>query len=426
MNFPSRLNIPEDVLEIARTLEAAGHEAWCVGGAIRDTLLGEANTDYDIATSATPDLVQRLFKHTVLVGERFGTVGVRTRRRHHEVTTFRRDVSTDGRHAVVEFGVSLEDDLARRDFTINAIAHHPLRHEWKDPFDGAADLGHKLIRAVGAPETRFREDYLRILRGIRFAGRFGFAIEPPTWAAMLTCADGLPRLSAERGREEWYKGLRTARSLSQMIELWRASGAARAWIPGLLSDTPRHVTPDVSPTGSSLVQRHQYVGRLADRAAGMPASVGEHGGDLPRDPVLLTTLFCLDPIAVLVRLKASNAEIARATAVVTGPAEPEGVSPVAVRRWMAAVGEAAEDLTTLWCLRHGSPPNWEPVMRGIRERGEALTRKQLAISGTELRTLGVPPGPEMGLLLDRLLAAVVDDPSLNSRETLLARARGMR
>ena len=425
MNFPTRLDIPEDVLEIARTLEAAGHEAWCVGGAIRDTLLGEANTDYDIATSATPDVVQQLFKHTVPVGERFGTVAVRTRRRHHEVTTFRRDVSTDGRHAVVEFGVSLEEDLARRDFTINAMAHHPLRHEWRDPFDGAADLRRKLIRAVGEPELRFREDYLRILRGIRFAGRFGFTIEPPTWTAMLACADGFPRLSAERVREEWYKGLRTARSLSRMVELWRECGAAQAWIPELLADGPRPMTPEVSPTGSPLVQRHQYVGRLADRAAAMPPGVGETGGDLPRDPVLLTTLFCLDPIAVLVRLKASNAEIARATAVVTGPPEPEGISLVAVRRWMAAVGEAAEDLTTLWWLRHGSPPNWELVMRGIRERGEALTRKQLAISGTDLRILSVPPGPEMGALLDRLLALVVDDPSLNSRETLLARARLM-
>ena len=425
MSFPARLDIPDDVLEIARTLEEAGHEAWCVGGAIRDTLLGEANTDYDIATSATPDVVQRLFKHTVPVGERFGTVAVRTRRRHHEVTTFRRDVSTDGRHAVVEFGVSLEDDLARRDFTINAIAHHPLRHEWRDPFNGSADLGRKLIRAVGEPETRFREDYLRILRGIRFAGRFSFTIDPPTWAAMLACADGLPRLSAERVQQEWYKGLRTARSLSQMIELWRASGAAHAWIPELLTDGPRQLTPDVSPTGSPLVQRHQYVGRLADRAAGMPATVGETGGDLPRDPVLLTTLFCLDPIAVLVRLKASNAEIARATAVVTGPPEPEGTTPIAVRRWMAAVADAAEDLTMLWSLRHGTPPNWEPVMRGIRERGEALSRKQLAITGNDLLTLGVAPGPQLGALLDRLLALVVDDPSLNSRETLLARARGM-
>jgi Poly A polymerase head domain len=141
VSFPARLEIPDDVLEIARTLEAAGHEAWCVGGAVRDTLLGEYNTDYDIATSARPEEVKALFRNTAAVGERFGTVGVRTRRRHHEVTTFRKDVLTDGRHAVVEFGASLEEDLARRDFTINAIAYDPLRHQWRDPFDGAADLG---------------------------------------------------------------------------------------------------------------------------------------------------------------------------------------------------------------------------------------------------------------------------------------------
>ena len=153
MSFPDELRIPPDVLEIARTLEAAGHEAWCVGGAIRDTLLGEPNTDYDIATSATPDVVQKLFKNTVAVGERFGTIAVRTKRRHHEVTTFRRDVTTDGRHAEVVFGVSLEEDLARRDFTINAIAYHPLRHEWRDPFQATRDLEAKLIRAVGDPRT---------------------------------------------------------------------------------------------------------------------------------------------------------------------------------------------------------------------------------------------------------------------------------
>ena len=111
-----------------------------MGGALRDTLLNEPNSDFDIATSATPDDVKRLFAHTVPVGELFGTIAVRTRRRYHEVTTFRQDVSTDGRRAVVAFGVSLEEDLARRDFTINALAYHPLRQEWRDPFGGEADL----------------------------------------------------------------------------------------------------------------------------------------------------------------------------------------------------------------------------------------------------------------------------------------------
>ncbi len=162
MKFPSRLPIPAEVLKIAQTLEAAGYETWCVGGAIRDNLLGLQNHDFDLTTAAPPQEVQRLFRRTVPVGIEHGTVAVLDKaNRPHEVTTFRKDIRTDGRHAVVEFGVSLMDDLARRDFTINAIAYHPVRHEWRDPFQGAADLEHKLIRSVGDANWRFQEDYLR-------------------------------------------------------------------------------------------------------------------------------------------------------------------------------------------------------------------------------------------------------------------------
>jgi hypothetical protein len=112
-------------------------------------------------------------------------------------------------------------------------------------------------------------------------------------------------------------------------------------------------------------------------------------------------------------------------AMMTGPTEPPGTSPVAVRRWMAAVGDAADDLTLLWRMRHGARALWEPVVRGIRERGEPLTRKQLAIGGQDLREIGIPPGPQMGAILDRLLALVVDDPTLNTRDTLLAQARAL-
>lgn len=398
MPFPPRLDIPQDVREIARALEGAGHEAWCVGGAIRDTLLGQPNTDYDVATSATPTEVKQLFRHTVLVGERFGTVAVRTHRRHHEVTTFRKDVQTDGRHAVVEFGASLEEDLARRDFTINAIAYHPLKEEWRDPFGGEADLAAGLVRAVGDPALRFREDYLRVLRGLRFAARFEFTIEPATWAAMQASVGGLSQLSAERVREEWFKGLRTARSLDRLLMLWSTCGAAGVLLPEL-----RPVGADGGEQGAELLG-------------------GDHT-EVPRDPVLLTSLFTLDPVAVLNRLKASRAEIARATAMVTGPAEPEGSDPRAVRRWMAAVGGAADDLSQLWRLRRGTVAPWEPVMRGIRERGEPTSRKQLGVTGNDLGEIGVTPGPRVGLILERLLAMVVDDPNLNSREALLAAAR---
>ena len=150
MTFPKRLPIPPEVLKIATRLEEAGYETWCVGGAIRDNLLKLENHDFDLTTAAPPKQIQRLFKRTVPVGIEHGTVAVLdAKNRPHEVTTFRKDIKTDGRHAVVEFGVSLMDDLARRDFTVNAIAYHPLRHEWRDPFEGAQDLERKLIRSVG-------------------------------------------------------------------------------------------------------------------------------------------------------------------------------------------------------------------------------------------------------------------------------------
>jgi len=403
MSLAPTLPIPDDVLEIARMLEGAGFEAWCVGGAVRDTLLGETNSDFDIATSAPPDEVKRLFRHTVPVGEEFGTIAVRTQRRYHEVTTFRRDVSTDGRRAVVAFGASLEEDLARRDFTINAIAYHPLRKEWRDPFGGEADLERRLVRAVGDPGLRFNEDFLRILRAIRFAARFEFVIEPATWEAAVASVAGLAQLSAERVRDEWFKGLRTAGSLRRLVDLWWHSGAAAVWLPELVRD-----------------------GEGEGRTALLPGLGDPRGASVPRDPVLLTALLCLNPVAVLGRLKASRAEIGRAAAIVTGPAEPDGTNPVAVRRWLAAVGEAADDLSLIWELRHGIPPLWAPVVKGIRERREPLSRKQLAITGDDLVAAGAAPGPGIGQVLERLLTEVIDDPALNSREALLARARELR
>jgi tRNA nucleotidyltransferase (CCA-adding enzyme) len=394
MSFPARLEMPEAVLEIARTLEAAGHEAWCVGGALRDALLRNPHADYDLATSARPEEVQRLFRRTAAVGVKHGTVGVIDRQRVlHEVTTFRRDVATDGRHAGVEYGVSLDDDQARRDFTINAIAYHPLRHEWRDPFDGAGDLDRRLVRAVGDPTARFAEDYLRILRAIRFAARFGFAIEAGTWAAARAAAPGLSRLSAERVREEWFKSLSSALDLTELVRLWHEVGAARVWLPEL--------APDPST-------------RLASP-----------GGDGDRDPVLLTTRLTTDPVAVLRRLKASRAEIGRAAAAAAGPAAPAG-GETAARRWLSAVGPAtAEDLITLARLETGREAEWAATVRAVRDRNDPISRADLAVTGADIQQLGVS-GPQVGEILGALLERVLDDPSLNTRDRLLALARELR
>jgi tRNA nucleotidyltransferase (CCA-adding enzyme) len=393
MKFPARIAIPEEVVGIARRLEEAGYTAWCVGGALRDTLLGDPQSDFDLATSATPDKVQALFPRTIAVGIKYGTVGVLDRHGTlHEVTTFRRDVATDGRHAEVAYGVSLEEDLARRDFTINAIAYHPLRGEWRDPFEGAEDLTRRRIRAVGDPANRFREDYLRILRALRFAARFEFAIDPVTWAAARDAANGLNVLSAERVRDEWFKGLRSARSLRRLVSLWQKAGASEIWIPEL-------------------------------RPFDAPAPVPAQDSPALREPVVLTVLLCTDAVAVLQRLRASNAEVARAAAMMAGPAEPDGSIEVAVRRWLAAVGGAASDLEQLWQLRHGRAWPWASAAEQIRQRGDPLNRGDLAITGRDLIEVGVPPGPALGQVLERLLVLVVDDPSLNTRETLLARAK---
>ncbi len=395
MSFPDRVPVPEEVLEIARILEAAGHEAWCVGGALRDTILGDPHSDFDLATSARPEEVQRLFRRTAAVGVAHGTVGVIDRNRvMHEVTTFRRDVETDGRHAVVEYGASLDDDLARRDFTINAIAFHPLRGEWRDPHGGGHDLDARLVRAVGDPAARFREDYLRILRAIRFAARFGFTIEPATWEAAREAAPGLDRLSAERVRDEWFKSLRTARDLETLIRLWHESGAASTWLPELF------------PSSS---------GVIPSMALSPP----------PRDPVLLTALLASDPARLLRRLRASNAEVARAEAMSAGPAEPAAAAEVAVRRWLAAVGAAADDLVALYRLRRGAEPGWLKSVAAIRQRRDPLTRGELAVTGHDLESLGFGDkriGETLAVLLDRVL----EDPAANTRERLLALARERR
>lgn len=382
--------VPEHVLGIVRKLEDAGHEAWCVGGALRDALLGLPHADFDVATSARPDEVRALFRRTVAVGERFGTIGVLDRAGVlHEVTTFRRDVTTDGRHAVVAFGVSLEDDLARRDFTINALAYHPQRGEWRDPFGGAEDLRAGLVRAVGAAEERFREDYLRILRGVRFAARFGFAIEPVTWSAMRSEAHGLATLSAERVRDEWVKGLRTAATIGALTHLWIDSGAAAIWLPEL-----RQVDPALDELLSAE----------------------------PRDPVLLTVVLTARPGDVLRRLKASNAEITRAEEIAAAPLAPVAADEAAVRRWLARTGDRTGDVLRMHELIHGKPAPWLDVVWRVRSRGDAWSRRQLAIDGNQLVALGLS-GPAVGRVLDALLERVLDDPSLNTRERLLALAR---
>ena len=397
MKFPSRLPIPDEVLRIAKQLEDAGYETWCVGGAIRDNLLGLENHDFDLTTAAPPDEVRRLFKRTVPVGIEHGTVAVLDQRNTpHEVTTFRKDIRTDGRHAVVEFGVSLMDDLARRDFTINAIAYHPIAHRWQDPFEGAADLEHKLIRSVGDPNWRFQEDYLRILRALRFSARFRFRIHARTLEAAKANAQGLAQLSAERVRDEWFKGIATAARVSKLVALWIDVGAARIWLPEI---------------------------RERGAGSGSPSAVDK----LPRDPVLITAYLASDAASLLTRLKCSNKDIERGRAIGAWRDKyPDPRHIPQVRRWLSETGEYANELLALLpaldVSRFPFPVSRLPtVVESIRAAKDPLTLKDLAVTGDDLLAAGVRPGPDVGETLQRLLAEVLEDPARNTKQYLLSR-----
>jgi tRNA nucleotidyltransferase (CCA-adding enzyme) len=424
-----QLHPPASVLAIADRLEAAGFEAWCVGGAIRDALLGGTPLDWDLATTARPDQVQALFgrRRTIPVGIEYGTVSVLDDANvPHEITTFRRDVSTDGRHAVVEFGASLEDDLARRDLTINAIAYRPATRELRDPFSGRADLAAGIVRAVGDPDERMREDRLRALRAIRFAARYGFVIDPTTRAAIAASAPHLTRLSAERVRQELVKTMEQVACPARALGLWRDTGALTVLIPAL--------------AGVDEVQ----LGTL-DRLA--LASAG--GRNLPQRTANRLAALFMDCAAtetrdVLQALRFSRHEISWANGIGERWAALGGLMAAAlrsgapiddrtVRRWLAVLGrlQAGAFLriaSARWATQRASEQE-APSARSVRLLHRRMTSMRLtvplavpdlAVNGDDLRRLGIPAGPIYATLLQAMLERVLDDPARNTPEALLA------
>ena len=428
------VNAPRTVRAIAERLEAAGFETWCVGGAVRDALLGHPHLDWDLATAATPDQVRKLFRRTVPVGLDFGTVGVLDDRGvMHEVTTFRRDVQTDGRHAVVEFGASLVDDLARRDFTINAIAASPTTGEIRDPFGGRTDLEKKLVRAVGAPDERMREDRLRALRAIRFAGRLGFAIEDGTWHAIVRSAPHLPRLSRERVKQEMEKTVEQVLCPSRALALWRESGALGSLIP--LLDRQGDIafaSADHIPTPGRTRRPERADARRAHR--------------------ILSLFLGLDAArirAALHDLRFSNAEV-RAMAklaenwvtlfeqVSTALTESAAPNDATIRHWAAATGR-----TQLAAFLRVAEARWAAHRdRGLvaptSARARSVYRRalriayrdpielaDLAVDGEDLQREGIARGPGLGKILRLLLDWVVENPARNTRDQLIDRARSL-
>lgn len=442
------LSAPRAVHAIAEVLRRHGHQAWAVGGALRDAILEREVVDWDVATSARPEEVRGIFRRTVPIGIEHGTVGVLWKDGVlYEVTTFRRDIETDGRHAVVAFADTIEEDLARRDFTINALAWNPATRELCDPFDARADLAARVIRTVGNAQERFAEDYLRVLRALRFAGQLDYTIEPATWSALQAAVPALPQLSAERIREELWKVLRKTRHASRTLELYRTSGALAMLYPELAAtvdvsgadDTPDERpghAPDVwtrSLRAVDAIPPHRIRLRLAAllHGIGMPVARTRslRGGFSFVGHEQIGARKAED---VLTRLKASNAEIERIVSLVRLQSAlfPPDAPDAGVRRWLQAV--EPERVRDLFRLRFAL---WRaaPVERGdvdlctrwhhahaVLLTHPALTTGDLAINGSDLKRLGLQPGPRFGEILRMLLEHVLDDPSLNTTQALIS------
>ncbi|MDI3286247.1 CCA tRNA nucleotidyltransferase [Polyangium sp. 15x6] len=441
--------VPEDVLGICRRLRDNGKRGWIVGGCVRDLLRGEPAKDWDVATDARPEEVMRMFRKVIPTGLQHGTVTVLLRGVHYEVTTLRGEGAySDGRRPdSVEFVDDISADLARRDFTVNAIALDPVDGHLIDPFGGKRDLDARVVRAVGEPRERFGEDGLRILRAARFSATLEFTIDPDTERAM-----GEPRslvtfrrVSAERVRDEWLKSMR-ARRPSVAFEAMRRTGVLEITCPELLEgvgcvqnkwhafDVWGHVMACLD--ASEPVPLLRVAALLHDVAKPRTRAFSEKTEDY--------TFYDHEKIGaemateILGRLRFSNEERDRIAALVRHHliCYDEGWTDAAVRRWIRRVTpDLAPDLYALALsdVRGKGRDATDEVqaIEQLRARatsllaaGTALGTKDLKIRGNELmRELAIPPGPVVGEILAALVELVTDDPAENERDRLLAAAR---
>ncbi len=436
-----KIELPQKVDWIIDTLMEAGFEAYAVGGCVRDTMLGKEPQDWDITTSAKPEEVKALFKKTIDTGIEHGTVTVMIGHEGFEVTTYRIDGKyEDSRHPKeVIFTPSLLEDLKRRDFTINAMAYNN-REGLVDAFDGIGDLNQKMIRCVGAPLERFREDALRMMRAVRFAAQLGFSIEDATKAAILKLAPTLEKISAERIQAE-------------LVKL-------------LMSDHPEEMRT-LYETGITAVMLPEF-DAMMQTGQNNPHhiyTVGEHTisalQNIEKDKVLRLTMLLHDvakPICrtesedkihhfyghpkkgsemarvILRRLKFDNDTIDRVCRLVLWHDDNPPVSEKSIRRAMVRLG--IEAYPAIFAVKRADilaqsdynrekklsyVEEYEACYRMILEKKQCLTLKDLAVTGKDLIEAGISPGPQLGKTLKELLEFVLEEPEANTKEILLAR-----
>lgn len=433
------LHLPQQVHTALSMLAAAGYEAYIVGGCVRDALLGCTPQDYDIATNALPDEVAAVFRaHRVIeTGLKHGTVTVLLIGLPIEVTTYRVDLGySDGRHPDrVEFTPKLRDDLARRDFTINAMAYHPERG-LIDCFGGQADLAAGLLRCVGVPETRFSEDALRILRLLRFAAKLGFAVEERTAEAAFALRSALQKVSAERIQKELTGLLLGANAGDVLIQYVDVFGV---FLPELLTcknflqhnphhryDVLTHLAKTVDALPSDPVLR--LAGLLHDIGKPVCFTMDENGvGHFYSHAARSADLA----EQILTRLRYDNETKRQVVALVAAhdrPIEPnEQAVKRALNRLTPALFSKLLALKRADCVGQGltHPERMESYdrMETIAERLFAeqacFSLRELAVNGDDLLRAGVPQGKQIGQTLRMLLDAVIDGGVANEKTALL-------
>ena len=430
--------LPDSILTCIRGLEQAGFAAYVVGGCVRDHCLGLTPHDYDMCTSAAPEQTEEVFKdyRLVLAGKKHGTVGVITEDGVVEITTFRTEGEyRDNRHPDwVAFVPEVEPDLARRDFTVNAMAYSPTRG-YADPFGGREDLKNGILRAVGDPQKRFQEDSLRILRGIRFAARYGLTLEPETEQAMRSQAYLMDNLARERVFEE----------LCRLLPLVTAEDMLR-FAPVLAAVIPE-LEPLIGFDQRSPHHAYDLFTHVAYVVAGVPAEQTIRWAALLHDIGKVPT-FTQDATGrghfyghapkgaemaeeVLRRLKAPTALRQQAVLLIEKHMTRLQPEKKQLRRWIGRLGwETAEQLLALQKADMGSKGTGNPedmevfweiekLLEEIREEDSCLSLKDLAVKGNDLMALGIT-GKAIGQTLNDLLEQVLEETLPNEKDALIS------
>lgn len=436
------ISMPQTVRTAIERLESAGYEAYAVGGCVRDTILGRRPNDWDITTSARPEQTASVFAdcRTVETGIVHGTLTVIMDGMPLEITTYRNDGEyADNRHPVkVAFSDHVQDDLSRRDFTVNAMAYHPTRG-LVDLFGGRDDLGRRTIACVGDASTRFHEDGLRILRAVRFASVLDFTIAPVTAQAIHDCRGLLRNIAVERIREEFCKlicGKGAVRILREFADVVSEFLPELGRCVGFAQNTKYH-SFDVfehSLRALEVCRSDDPITRLAvllhDVGKPLCYTEDELGGHFKGHGEIGTNLV----EALLRRLRFDNATVESVTRLVEYHDRAIPPEPKSVKRLMRRMSD--ENILRLMevqrCDRLAHAPEYSDpspaleeiprLMRAIREADECLSLQSLAVKGTDLMALGIPAGKQLGAILAALLEDVIDGALPNEREPLLQAA----